>query len=471
MSHSVIGRPDAQIWRMLGVEDAPKKKLNIAIVSLGCPKNQVDADVFCRSLLDAGHTTVNNMEEADVVIINTCGFIQSAKEEAIEYILDACALKKEKAGLKVIVTGCLAERYREQVAAEIPEVDAVVGIGSNSLLDAIVRESIKQPSLPAATPPGTYFGPKGELPLGTARVIGTPKHYAWLKISEGCSNACSYCAIPMIRGPLRSRSIESCVKEAKWLAQNGVRELVLVAQDVTAFGDDRGKNEIAPLLDELNRIEGLHWIRLLYAYPERITEEFLNAVARNKKVVHYFDIPIQHINNEILKSMRRRGDTKTIRGAIKRVREKLPDAVLRTTLITGYPGESEEAFAELCDFVREAQFNHLGCFAYSPEEGTPAAQLSGQLPEETKQKRADLVMLIQSEIASEKQEAMVGRRIEVIVDGYDENQQMWACRSYADAPEIDGLVWLEAEQELEQGSIHIVTVISADIYDLYSKLS
>ncbi len=439
--------------------------MKIAIVSLGCPKNQVDADVFCRALLAAGHTTVASVDEADAIIINTCGFIQSAKEEAIEEILNACAVKEARPDVKVLVTGCLSERYRHEVAAEIPEVDAVVGIGANAALPEILARVAAEEG---NGHPLECYGEKSALPLGEKRVIGTPRHYAWLKIAEGCSNACSYCAIPQIRGPLRSRSVDSCVAEAKWLAAEGVKELVLVAQDVTAFGEDRGGNEIVPLLQELNKIEGLHWIRLLYAYPERITDALLDAMASCEKVLPYLDIPIQHIDDGILRSMRRRGDAACIRRALAKVRARLPGATLRTSLIVGYPGESEEQYEALYAFVKKARFDRLGCFAYSPEEGTTAAELPGQLPEEEKLRRVDGIMQLQARIMAEKQEALVGSRMEVICDGPDEEDGWYVCRTAADAPEIDANVLVEAEAPLETGGFYTVLVTGAQVYDLYA---
>lgn len=440
--------------------------MKLAIVSLGCPKNQVDADVFCRALIEAGHETVPTIGQADVVIVNTCGFIESAKEEAIENILVACGEKERNPALKVIVTGCLAERYKEEIAGEMPEVDAVVGIGSNAALPEIVR------TVCAQTPQEVVqsYGAKTALPLGGARVVSTPGHYAWLKIAEGCSNCCSYCAIPVIRGPLRSRPMDSVVAEAEWLAQQGVAELVLVAQDVTAYGDDEGENRLAALLERLNEIEGVRWIRLLYAYPERITPQLLDAMAALEKVVPYLDIPIQHISDEILHSMRRRGDAQTVKNAVKMVRERLPGAVLRTTLITGYPGETQEQFEELCAFVSEARFDRLGCFAYSEEEGTLAAKLPNQVPEEERQRRADVVMQIQGRVAQQKQQEKVGVRMQVVCDEFDEERGLWLCRSAADAPEIDAGVFVEGEAELVPGSWYEVEVTGADIYDLFARL-
>lgn len=446
--------------------------INIAIISLGCPKNQVDADVLCRLLIEAGHDTVPSVEEADVVIVNTCGFIEAAKSEAIECILDACAQKEENPDLKVVVTGCLAERYQDEMVREIPEVDAVVGIGKNADIANIIADVIsnKTDDATQSNRPLLCVGPKQDLPLGGARVISTPGHYAWLKIAEGCSNACSYCAIPMIRGPMRSRPLDDCVAEAAWLARQGVRELVLVAQDVTAFGMDRGAREIGRLLDALNKIEGLHWIRLLYCYPEKIDDKLLDAVARNPKVLHYFDIPIQHISAKILTSMRRKGGPSAIRGAIERIRAKLPDATLRTSLIAGYPGETEADFAELCDFVAETRFDRLGCFAFSPEEGTPAYELPGLPPQEERERRAEQIMELQGRILAAKQEDLAGTTMEVLCDDWDEELGMWRCRSQSDAPEIDLNVLLPAECLASPGCFYRVRIGGTEGLDLVAEI-
>ncbi len=437
--------------------------MKIAIVSLGCPKNQVDADVFCRALLADGHETVADPAEADAIIVNTCGFIQSAKEEAIENILLACGYKQQNPGLKVIVTGCLAERYKGEIAREMPEVDAVVGIGSNKALPEILRRVCSE-----GTGQVESYGPKTDMPLGGRRVISTPRHYAYLKIAEGCNNRCHYCAIPLIRGPLRSRPLEDCVAEAKWLAEEGVRELIVVAQDPTAYGEDWGKpGAVCELLDRLNAIEGLRWIRVLYAYPERITDAFIAAMQRNEKVVPYLDLPIQHCNDEILRNMNRRGGRKEIEDAISRLRAAIPHLILRTTLIAGFPGETEEQYAELCDFVRTVEFDRLGCFAYSPEENTVAARMENQLDDETKQRRADHIMEIQAEISARKQAERVGRTLECICDGIDEESGMYLLRSKGDCPEIDGCVLTPGDVPLETGAFYNVTVTDSDTYDLY----
>lgn len=438
--------------------------MNIAFISLGCPKNQVDADVMCHALLCAGHTTTADLSEADAIIVNTCGFIESAKQEAIDNILEACSHKEENAALKVVVTGCLAERYRHEIAAEIPEVDAVVGIGSNDAICSILER------LTGLAPDGAQilesYGAKESLPLGGKRVISTPRHYAYLKIAEGCNNRCHYCAIPLIRGPLRSRTIPDLVAEAKFLAAEGVKELILVAQDITDFGADRGTAEIAPLLDALNGVEGIVWIRLLYAYPERITDAFIEAMQRNEKVLHYLDVPIQHSNSDMLRAMNRRGDRQTVCSALDRLRAAMPDITLRTTLITGYPGETQEQFDELCEFVKEYRFDRLGCFAYSEEEGTVAATLP-QLAQELREKRAEIVMDLQARIMAEKQAQRVGQTLTVLCDGYDDENDLYLCRTAADAPDIDAEVCVQSETPIEPGTFLSVRIEESDVFDLY----
>lgn len=438
--------------------------MKIALISLGCPKNQVDADVMCRSLLAAGHESTADLSQADVIIVNTCGFIESAKAEAIENILMACSYKEQNPDLKVVVTGCLAERYQKEIRAEMPEVDAVVGIGSNSAICAVIER--------LSAGPLEQFGPKTAMPLGGARVISTPPHYAYLKIAEGCNNGCYYCAIPLIRGGLRSRAMSDCVAEAKWLADQGVRELIVVAQDPTAYGEDWGKpGSICQLLDQLNAVEGIRWIRILYAYPERITDEFVAALQRNEKVLPYLDLPIQHCNDEILHRMNRRGGRREIEEAIAKLRAGIPNITLRTTLIAGFPGETEEQFEEMCRFVRDMQFDRLGCFAYSPEEGTKAATMPDQIDEEVKQRRADQIMEIQTGIMSRKQAERVGQELECICDELDEENGLYLLRTMSDAPEIDGNVCVPADEyQLEFGHFYKVHILDSDLYDLYGEI-
>ena len=440
--------------------------MKIAIISLGCPKNQVDADVFCHALIKDGHTTVADPAEADIIIINTCGFIESAKTEAIENILMACQYKQENPDLKVIVTGCLAERYKQQIVQEIPEVDAVVGIGSNAALPAIVRRVCA-----AGASQVESYGPKTDMPLGGARVISTPRHYAYLKIAEGCNNGCYYCAIPLIRGKLRSRELNDCVAEARWLAGEGVRELIVVAQDPTAYGEDWGKpGSICELLDKLNKVPGLEWIRIMYAYPERITDEFIAAMKRNEKVVPYLDLPIQHCNDTILKNMNRRSTRAELLEVIGKLRREIPGITLRTTLIAGFPGETEEQFEDLCNFVKEVQFDRLGCFAYSAEENTVAARMDGQIEQEVKDKRAELVMQIQTGIMAQKQAEKVGQTVHVLCDGIDEENGLYLCRTTGDAPEVDGCVCVSSEEPLYPGQFYDVLVEDSDLYDLYGTV-
>ena len=441
--------------------------MKIAIISLGCPKNQVDADVFCHALIKDGHTTVADPAEADIIIINTCGFIESAKTEAIENILMACQYKQENPDLKVIVTGCLAERYKQQIIQEIPEVDAVVGIGSNAALPAIVRRVCADGAGQTES-----YGPKSDMQLGGARVISTPRHYAYLKIAEGCNNGCYYCAIPLIRGALRSREINDCVAEARWLAGEGVRELILVAQDPTAYGEDWGKpGSICELLDKLNKVQGIEWIRIMYAYPERITDEFIAAMQRNEKVVPYLDLPIQHCNDTILKNMNRRSNRAELLDVIGKLRRQIPGITLRTTLIAGFPGETEEQFEDLCNFVKEVQFDRLGCFAYSAEENTVAAKMDGQIEQEVKDKRAELVMQIQTGIMAQKQAAKVGQTVRVICDGIDDESGLYLCRTAGDAPEVDGNVCVSSEEPLYPGEFYDILVDDSDLYDLYGTVA
>ena len=438
--------------------------MKIACVSLGCPKNQVDLDGMVYTLLSAGHETVAEISDADVVLVNTCGFIESAKTEAIENILEACSYKQQNPNLKVVVTGCLAERYRDQIRTEIPEVDAVVGCASDGIIDQIVDRVTGGEQL-------EIYGPKRDFPLGGKRVIGTPSHYAYLKIAEGCNNRCHYCAIPLIRGPLRSRDMDDCVAEARWLASEGVKELIVVAQDPTAYGEDWGKpGSICTLLDRLNAIEGIEWIRILYAYPERITDDFIAAMQRNQKVLPYLDLPIQHCNDEILRNMNRRSTRSELLDVIARLRAAIPGITLRTTLIAGFPGETEAQFEELCQFVKEVQFDRLGCFAYSAEENTKAAAMEGQLDQETKDRRAEIVMDIQTGIMARKQAEKVGQTLRVICDGLDDESGLYICRTMADSPEIDGAVCVASEEPLYPGHFYDVKIDQSDLYDLYGQV-
>ena len=434
----------------------------VGMVSLGCPKNQVDAEILLANFKKAGFEITADAGLADVVVVNTCGFIEDAKKESIENILEFCTLKNEGRIKCVAVTGCLAERYRDEVAAEIPEADVILGIGANADLVQAV-----QTVLDGKKEKVTSFPNRCDLPLEGARILTTLPFFAYLKVAEGCDNCCSYCAIPAIRGPFRSRAIEYVVSEAKRLAQSGVTELVLVAQDTTRYGEDLyGTSMLPRLLDELNAIEGLHWIRVLYCYPERITDELIDSIARNDKVVKYLDIPIQHCNEDVLRAMRRVGNRKTLETLIKKLRERIPGITLRTTLIAGFPGETKPQFAELCQFVKDMKFDHLGCFAYSQEDGTPAAEMPEQIDVHEKRRRAEIIMTEQSVINERRNQRMVGKTVEAVVEGYDRYAECHFGRTAADAPDIDGKLFFTAPAGTAVGSYVTVRIEDVLDYDL-----
>lgn len=435
----------------------------VSMVSLGCPKNQVDAEQMLYTLKNAGFELTPAEAEADAIIINTCGFIESAKAEAIENILEAAKYKTDGKLKALIVTGCLAERYQNDVTEEIPEVDACVGIGSNGKIAEIVKNAIEGKA-------ENSFGAKTDLDLNTKRILGGVPYSAYLKVADGCNNCCTYCAIPKIRGVLRSRTIEDCVKEAKELAANGVRELIVVAQDTTAYGSDiYGKPMLSELLRQLCKIEGLHWIRTLYTYPDKIDDELLDTVKNEEKLVKYLDIPIQHANAEILKKMNRKGSKADLEGLIKRIREKIPEITLRTTLITGFPSESEEQFEELCEFVKETRFDRLGCFAYSPEEDTIAAEMPHQIDEQTKVSRSENIMEMQMGIALQKNEEKIGSMTEVLIEGWDDYIKCYFGRTPADAPEIDGKIFFMSTKPLVIGDFVKVQINDCIDYDLLGE--
>ena len=436
----------------------------VAMVSLGCPKNQVDAEKMLACLKNGGLEITSEEATADAIIINTCGFIESAKAEAIENILEAARYKQDGSCKALVVTGCLAERYRDDITEEIPEVDVCVGIGSNSKIAEIVKKAIEGERR-------NYYGNKTDLDLNGERILGGMPYTAYLKIGDGCDNCCSYCAIPKIRGRMRSRTIEDCVKEAKVLAEGGVTELIVVAQDTTAYGTDLyGEPKLHDLLAELCKIEGLHWIRTLYTYPEKITDRLLDVIANEEKLVNYLDIPIQHINDDILKKMNRKGDKKSISGVIDKIREKIPDMTLRTTLITGFPSETEEQFSELAEFVKEKRFERLGCFTYSPEEGTAAANMANQIDEQTKQDRSDNIMEMQTLISASKNVDKIGLITEVLIEGWDDYIKCYFGRAPWDAPEIDGKVFFMAHKPLKIGQYVKVKINDCLDYDLLGEL-
>lgn len=436
----------------------------VAMVSLGCPKNQVDAEKMLALLKKGGLEITSAEADADAIIVNTCGFIESAKAEAIENILEAARYKENGKCKALVVTGCLAERYRDDITEEIPEVDVCVGLGSNGKIAEIVKKAIEGEKQ-------NYYGEKTDLDLNGERILGGMPYTAYLKVGDGCDNCCSYCAIPKIRGRMRSRTIEDCVAEAKVLAEGGVTELIVVAQDTTAYGTDLyGEPKLHELLTELCKIEELHWIRTLYTYPEKITDKLLDVIKGQEKLVKYLDIPIQHINDDILKKMNRKGDKKSVSGVIDRIRDKIPDVTLRTTLITGFPSETEEQFSELAEFVKEKRFEHLGCFTYSPEEGTAAALMENQIDEQVKQDRCDNIMETQALISASRNAEKVGQVTEVLIEGWDDYIKCYFGRAPWDAPEIDGKVFFMAHKPLKIGQYVKVKINDCLDYDLLGEL-
>mgnify|MGYP002515470169 FL=1 len=434
--------------------------LKVGMVSLGCCKNQVDAEIMLSLVKQAGFELCTEPGLCDVVIINTCGFIEDAKRESIENILEFCQLKKEGQIKAVVVTGCLAERYREEIASEIPEADVILGIGSNEKIVSAIKKAVAGEKV-------VLFGEKNELPLNGDRIISNLPFYAYLKLADGCDNFCTYCAIPYIRGRYRSRKIEDVMKEAEHLAKHGVKELVLVAQDTTRYGEDLyGKSVLPELLDRLQKLDGLKWIRMLYCYPDKITDELIAAINRNDKVLPYLDVPVQHISTPILKAMNRRDTEETLRALFAKLRREIPGVVLRTTLIAGFPGETEEDFEKLCRFVQEEKFERLGCFAYSQEEGTVAAKMDGQLGEELKKHRAEVVMDTQYPIAEAYNRSQIGKTLEVVVEGFDKYAECFFGRSAADAPDIDPKVFFTSKIGHSTGEFVPVKIEDTMEYDL-----
>ncbi len=410
----------------------------ISLISLGCAKNLVNSEQMLYLLSEAGYTLVPEPDGADAVIINTCGFIDAAKSEAIDTVLEMAELKKAGKLGKIIVTGCLAERYQDTVMQELPEIDAVLGVGSFGDIVEAVTKALNNESV-------LRFGDKNAPVEETPRVVSTGPSWAYLRIAEGCNNFCAFCAIPYIRGRYRSREIENVVEEARELAEHGVKELIVIAQDITRYGTDLyGKRCLAELCRRLAEIDGVEWIRLHYLYPDQFDDELIDEIASNEKIVKYLDIPIQHINNDILKSMNRRGTGDDIRKLFKELRERIPGVVLRTSLISGLPGEGDAEFEELCTFLREAKIERAGVFPFSPEEGTPAAKMPHVDAEEA-QRRADLIMEIQAGVMDEFNASLIGKALEVLCLDYDEDSQMWVGRSCYDSPDIDGLVFFDGD--------------------------
>lgn len=443
-----------------------ERKIKVGFVSLGCSKNLVDTEVMLAKLVSEGYEITPEDIEADVIIVNTCAFIESAKNEAIENILDVAWLKKHHTLQAIIVTGCLAERYRSQIFDEIPEVDAVIGVGSLGHIAEAVDAVLKGEKY-------SSFDDKNTSPLGGERIVTTPEYTAYLKVAEGCDNRCTYCAIPMIRGNFRSRPIEDLVKEAKELEAIGVKELNLIAQDTTRYGLDLyGEYRLPALIRAICEATNIPWIRILYCYPDKITDELIEEMKHNDRVVKYIDLPIQHISDRVLSAMNRHGDASMIKAVVKKLRDEIPDICIRTTVIVGFPGETEEDFNELCDYISEAEFDRLGAFTYSREEDTPAYAFDDQIDEQTKQDRYDIIMREQLHIAERKNEALVGKRITVLCEAFDPAAEIYYGRSAHDAPDIDTKVYFKnaiGKKRIAPGTFVDVDIEEAIDYDLVGK--
>ena len=431
------------------------------MISLGCPKNQVDGEALLAKLKKAGYEIVNNIEDSDVMIVNTCGFIEQAKKEAIDTILEVAEYKNAGLISAIVVTGCLAERYQDEIIKEMPEVDAVLGIGANS-------DIVKTCDKALCGIVTTSFPNKCYLSINDERIISTPSHWAYLKIAEGCDNRCSYCAIPGIRGGFRSRTIESCVDEAKAFAESGVKELILIAQDTTKYGQDLyGKYSLDILLKELVKIDGIEWIRLFYCYPQRITDSLINVIANEEKVCSYIDIPLQHSDKTVLKNMNRVGDGEDYRALISKMRKAIPDLALRTTFMVGFPGETDEQFENLCKFTEDVKFDKMGCFTFSPEEDTPAYDMQNQIDDDVKVRRQEVLMNKQYSITEELNKQRIGRIYKVIIDTFD--GEKYVGRSYMDSPEIDSGIIFTSDNNLNIGDFVNVEITDYNGYDLIGE--
>lgn len=444
--------------------------MKVGFVSLGCPKNQLDTEVMLHELVDAGYEITPDETEADVIVVNTCAFIESAKRESIDNILDVSWLKENRDLKAIIVTGCLAERYRNAIFDQIPEVDAVLGVGSiHNIVDAVkaVGEKGKNDSRENRY---SSFLENDKVELGGDRVLTTPEYFAYLKIAEGCDNRCAYCAIPSIRGPFRSRPMEELVEEAKQLEELGVKELVIIAQDITRYGLDLyGSYKLAELLRKITEATNIPWIRLLYCYPDKVTDELVNEIRDNDRILKYIDLPIQHISDRMLKAMNRHGDAAMIKDVIAKLRREIPGIVIRTTFIVGFPGETEEDFNELAEFMKETEFEHAGVFTYSREEDTPAYSFPNQIDEDVKQARMDNLMAMQLEINEKQNKAKIGETITVLCEDFDPVSEAHYGRSSADAPEIDGKVYFVSKKRIAPGSFVNVKIEEVVDYDLFGK--
>lgn len=437
------------------------KGYKVGMISLGCPKNQVDGEALLAKLAAAGYQIVNEIENSDVMIVNTCGFIEDAKREAIDTILEVAQYKEAGVISALVVTGCLAERYQDEILKEMPEVDAVIGIGANADIVKVCDKALC--GIKTSNYPNKCY-----LPIDDERMLSTPSHWAYLKIAEGCDNRCSYCAIPGIRGKFRSRKIESVVDEAKSLVNRGVKEIILVAQDTTKYGQDLyGEYSLDKLLKELVKIDGLEWIRLFYCYPQRITDSLIEVIANEEKVCNYIDIPLQHSDTTVLKNMNRVGDGNDYRVLLDKMRKAIPDLALRTTFMVGFPGETDEQFENLCDFVKDMKFDKMGCFTFSPEEDTPAFDMDNQIDEDVKKRRQEVLMNAQYSITEASNKSRVGNVYKVIIDSFADGK--YTGRSYMDSPEIDSGIIFTSNKKLNIGDFVNVKITDFDGYDLIGE--
>ncbi|MCI5515794.1 MAG: 30S ribosomal protein S12 methylthiotransferase RimO [Oscillospiraceae bacterium] len=438
------------------------KSYKVGMISLGCPKNQVDGEVLLAKLADAGFKIVNTIEDSDIMIVNTCGFIEAAKTEAIETILEVAEYKNAGIISAIVVTGCLAERYKDDVLSELPEVDAVVGIGANSDIVKVCQKALCGIST-------ANFPNKCYLPLNEKRMLSTPPHWAYLKIAEGCDNRCAFCAIPGIRGKFRSRPMDEVIAEAKTLAAKGIKEVILIAQDTTKYGQDiYGEYKLAALLKELVKIDGIDWIRLYYCYPQRITDELIEVIRDNEKMCSYIDVPLQHSDATVLRNMRRVGTGEDYKALIAKMRKEIPDLALRTTLMVGFPGETDEQFENLCAFIKDVKFDRMGCFAFSPEEDTPAYDMDNQLDDDVKNHRQEILMDLQYGISESLNKSRVGKTYKVIVDSVKDN--VCVGRSYMDSPEIDTGITFSSTPDIKIGDFVNVKITDVDGYDLVGEI-
>lgn len=437
------------------------KGYKVGMISLGCPKNQVDGEALLAKLAAAGYQIVNEIENSDVMIVNTCGFIEDAKREAIDTILEVAQYKEAGVISALVVTGCLAERYQDEILKEMPEVDAVIGIGANADIVKVCDKALC--GIKTSNYPNKCY-----LPIDDERLLSTPSHWAYLKIAEGCDNRCSYCAIPGIRGKFRSRKIESVVDEAKSLVNRGVKEIILVAQDTTKYGQDLyGEYSLDKLLKELVKIDGLEWIRLFYCYPQRITDSLIEVIANEEKVCNYIDIPLQHSDTAVLKNMNRVGDGNDYRVLLDKMRKAIPDLALRTTFMVGFPGETDEQFENLCNFVKDMKFDKMGCFTFSPEEDTPAFDMDNQIDEDVKKRRQEVLMNAQYSITEASNKSRVGNVYKVIIDSFADGK--YIGRSYMDSPEIDSGIIFTSNKKLNIGDFVNVKITDFDGYDLIGE--